>query len=108
MNDRMQEIVQAYADNDMNVSRTSRAIYKHRNTAKWWLEKLRDTTEHNPFKFHDLAKMVGYVKADGIENLLNEIARLKTIISSENRDYWTGYISALSVVEGMVAEFLND
>lgn len=36
--------------------------------------------------------------------LIEEIARFKRSQKSENCDYLTGYISALSAVEGMIAE----
>lgn len=39
-----------------------------------------------------------------VEPLKKEIADLKRTIHSENTDYQTGYMSALSVVEGMIAE----
>ena len=39
-----------------------------------------------------------------VEPLKKEIAELKRTIHSENTDYQTGYMSALSVVEGMIAE----
>ena len=45
--------------------------------------------------------MAEYIDA---ELLKKEIADWKRTIHSENTDYQTGYISALSVVEGMIAE----
>lgn len=39
-----------------------------------------------------------------VEPLKKEIADLKRTIHSGNTDYQTGYMSALSVVEGMIAE----
>ena len=44
--------------------------------------------------------MAEYINA---EPLKKEIADLKRTIHSENTDYQTGYMSALSVVEGMIA-----
>ncbi len=35
--------------------------------------------------------------------LKNQIAKTKKCFTSDNSDYMTGYISALSVVEGMIA-----
>lgn len=35
--------------------------------------------------------------------LKKQIAKVKKCFRSENQDYATGYISALSVVEGMIA-----
>ena len=45
--------------------------------------------------------MAEYIDA---EPLKKEIADLKRTIHSGNTDYQTGYMSALSVVEGMIAE----
>lgn len=45
--------------------------------------------------------MAEYINA---KPLKKEIADLKRTIHSENTDYQTGYMSALSVVEGMIAE----
>lgn len=39
-----------------------------------------------------------------LQKLAEEIAEFKRHIKSENRDYLIGYLSALSVVEGMIAE----
>jgi hypothetical protein len=39
--------------------------------------------------------------------LKKQIAKVKKCFTSENSDYMTGYISALSVVEGMIA-YLED
>lgn len=38
------------------------------------------------------------------ENLLRVIKYFKKIVKSENTDYLTGYMSALSTVEGLIAE----
>lgn len=39
-----------------------------------------------------------------VEPLKKQIADFKRAVKSENSDYLTGYISALSTVEGMIAE----
>lgn len=41
------------------------------------------------------------------DELKKQIAKVKRCFHSENSDYMTGYISALSVVEGMIA-YLED
>lgn len=38
-----------------------------------------------------------------VDELKKQIAKVKKCFHSENSDYMTGYISALSVVEGMIA-----
>ena len=50
------------------------------------------------------------ISADALKK---QIAKVKKCFRSENNDYMTGYISALSVVEGMIAyledgEMIND
>lgn len=37
------------------------------------------------------------------DDLNNQIKKVKRCFHSENSDYMTGYLSALSVVEGMIA-----
>ena len=44
------------------------------------------------------------ISADALKK---QIAKVKKCFTSENSDYTTGYISALSVVEGMIA-YLSD
>lgn len=39
-----------------------------------------------------------------LQKLAEEIAAVKRSIKSENSDYLTGYLSALSAVEGMITE----
>lgn len=43
-----------------------------------------------------------------LESIKKQIADFKRCVKSENSDYLTGYISALSAVEGMIAEVEND
>lgn len=38
-----------------------------------------------------------------VEELKKQIKKIKRCFHSENSDYMTGYISALSVVEGLIA-----
>lgn len=44
------------------------------------------------------------VSADALRK---QIAKVKRCFTSENSDYMTGYISALSVVEGMIAYLID-
>ena len=45
------------------------------------------------------------ISADALKN---QIAKVKKCFRSENSDYMTGYISALSSVEGMIAYLSDD
>lgn len=42
-----------------------------------------------------------------IKDILIEISSVKRNIKSDNNDYLTGYISALSAVEGMLEQVIN-
>lgn len=42
-----------------------------------------------------------------VEELKKQIAKVKRCFTSENSAYMTGYLSAMSVVEGMIA-YLSD
>lgn len=41
---------------------------------------------------------------NGLQKLADEIASFKRHVKSDNSDYITGYLCALSVVEGMIAD----
>lgn len=41
---------------------------------------------------------------NGLQRLADEIAKFKRHLKSENSDYLTGYLCALSAVEGMIAD----
>ena len=45
---------------------------------------------------------------NGLQKLADEIASFKRCFKSENGDYLTGYLSALSVVEGMIADMRRE
>ena len=45
---------------------------------------------------------------NGLQKLADEIASFKRCFKSENGDYLTGYLSALSVVEGMIADMRGE
>lgn len=55
-------------------------------------------------KMIDDPKQEQMISADALKK---SIAKVKKCFTSENSDYKTGYISALSVVEGMIA-YLED
>ena len=49
-------------------------------------------------------EMQGVTSIDALDNIAKQIADFKRCVQSENSDYLTGYLCALSVVEGMIAE----
>lgn len=45
---------------------------------------------------------------NGLQKLADEIAKFKRHLKSENSNYLTGYLCALSVVEGMIANMKRE
>ena len=54
MTERDREVLVAFADNNMNIAHTSRALYMHRNTVKYHLAKIKKNTGLNPYVFFEL------------------------------------------------------
>ena len=52
------EIILAYAKNDMDVCKTARFMFKHSNTIRYQLDKMRDKYGLNPYVFFDLVELV--------------------------------------------------
>ena len=52
------KILIAFADNDMNLSKTGRQIYMHRNSIDYHLQRIEEKTGLNPLKFYDLVKLL--------------------------------------------------
>jgi carbohydrate diacid regulator len=42
----------------MNISKTAKKLYLHRNTITYHLNKIKETTGLDPFNFHDLVKLM--------------------------------------------------
>ena len=55
------EVLQAYADNDMNELKAARNSYMARGTISYHLNHIRERTGYNPRKFYDLVKLLGIV-----------------------------------------------
>ena len=49
-------------------------------------------------------KQEDMISADALKK---QIAKVKRCFTSENSDYMTGYLSAMSVVEGMIAYLID-
>ena len=62
MDERDVEIILALADNNLNESETSRALYMHRNTVVYRIRKIKRLTGLDPTKFHDLCKLIQRVQ----------------------------------------------
>lgn len=55
-------VVLAYADNDMDVTKTGRQLFMHRNTIQYHLDVAGKKTGLSPMKFYDLVELVGMLK----------------------------------------------
>lgn len=55
-----------------------------------WIERIQEEPPIQP--------------TDNLQKLADEIASFKRCVKSDNSDYLTGYLCALSVVEGMIAD----
>lgn len=56
------QIIKALADNDMKVSEVARALFMHRNTVLYNVERIKKITDKDPLNFFDLHDLVMEVK----------------------------------------------
>lgn len=56
--DLQKEVLIALANNNMDVSKTSRQIFMHRNSVVYHLEKVDRQTGLNPLNFYDLVRLL--------------------------------------------------
>lgn len=69
----------------------------------------QDTGYTDPFNvmtaIRDRIKQLPPIQPDNnLQKLADEIASFKRCVKSDNSDYLTGYLCALSVVDGMIAD----
>lgn len=62
MSDLEKKIVLAFADNGMRSAATADAIFYHRNTITYHLERIHKKTGLDPYNFYDLYKLVTAIK----------------------------------------------
>ena len=74
---------------------------EHRQLAEWLTELKELEAKH-----WDECRQIAHYDND-IKSLKAQIADLKRCVKSLNSDYLTGYISALSAVEGMIDKMLG-
>lgn len=78
------EVIHQYADNNMSVSATAKAIHMHENTVRYHLEKTWNETGMNPRRFHDLVKLLN---AELVEKAVNQISKeLFSILRKEEKE----------------------
>ena len=58
LNEIDKEVILAFAANNMNICKTASKVYLHRNTVAYRLNKIKDETGLNPFKFYDLLQLL--------------------------------------------------
>jgi carbohydrate diacid regulator len=52
------QVVLAFAENNMNASKTSKSLFFHRNTVIYHLDKVKRNTGLDPFRFYDLMELI--------------------------------------------------
>lgn len=52
-------LLRAYAENNMNRSQTSKAVYLHTNSIRYRFDVIRRETGLDPGNFYDLVKLLG-------------------------------------------------
>lgn len=57
-------VIKELANNDMNVAKTARALYFHRNTVDYHVRQIRLETGLNPLNFYDLLKLLEETEND--------------------------------------------
>lgn len=56
-------VIVALADNDMNITETSRVLNFHRNTICYHVGRIKERTGKDPLKFYDLCKLLPKARA---------------------------------------------
>ena len=58
LTDADRDVLYAYADNDMNVSKTARNIFMNRSCVDYHLLRVHQKTGLDPYRFHDLVELM--------------------------------------------------
>lgn len=58
-------LLKAYAENNMNRSQTSKAVYLHTNSIRYRFAVIRQETGLDPQCFYDLVKLLGIAEEKG-------------------------------------------
>lgn len=56
-------IIIAFADNDMRIAQVSRMFHYNDATITYHFERVHKRTGLNPRKFHDLVRLIQYIRA---------------------------------------------
>lgn len=61
MEDRDKKLLKAYAENDMNMIKTSNVVYLHYNSIRYRFQLIQRETGLNPRNFYDLEKLLAMI-----------------------------------------------
>jgi hypothetical protein len=67
MTDLDKSVLIAFAENQMNKSKTGEALFMHRNTIDYHLKKVKEETGKDPNDFFELASLLGMVEVRNVE-----------------------------------------
>ena len=65
MEDRDKKLLKAYAENDMNMIKTSNVVYLHYNSIRYRFRLIQQETGLDPRNFYDLEKLLAMIDAQG-------------------------------------------
>lgn len=51
------EIIKGLAENGLSKTKTARALYRHRNTVVFHVEKVKESTGKDPMDFYDMIEL---------------------------------------------------
>ena len=88
LTDREKKILEAYANNNMSLGKTAKALYYHKNTVLYHLKRIREKYELNPNNFYDLCKLFGYVKVEDVTDI-NDGCKSEDVVYCKDCEYLT-------------------
>ena len=68
MTDVEKSIILAFADNNMDFSKTARSAHYHRNSIYYQMHRIMKKYKLNPQKFYDLIELVKMAKGGEVAN----------------------------------------
>lgn len=86
LTDSEKKILEAYANNNMSLGKTAKALFYHKNTVLYHLKCIREKYGLNPNNFYDLCKLFGYVKAEDVTDI-NDGCKSEDIVYCKDCEY---------------------
>lgn len=62
LTDKEEMFLNGYVNCNMNLNKTADALFYHRNTVVYYLNRIQEKYGLNPHNFYDLCKLLGYEK----------------------------------------------